>query len=92
MNDTSYRLLMVNVLFCMAKDTRALFEKVLARDTLAPEKVLDIWNLFLEFEYTCGDLNRIVDVETRKKNAFPPSRGGASTTGTQISNWTYIYH
>ncbi|CAH1403956.1 unnamed protein product [Nezara viridula] len=51
-----------------AKDnnTRVLFERVLTSGSLEPEKSVEIWNRFLEFECNIGDLASIVKVEKRR--------------------------
>ncbi|XP_043289608.1 protein suppressor of forked isoform X2 [Venturia canescens] len=47
-------------------NTRVLFERVLSSGSLEPEKSVDIWNRFLEFESNIGDLASIVKVEKRR--------------------------
>ncbi|KYN44814.1 Protein suppressor of forked [Trachymyrmex septentrionalis] len=48
-------------------NTRVLFERVLSSgSSLEPEKSVDIWNRFLEFESNIGDLASIVKVEKRR--------------------------
>nr|CAG4643764.1 EOG090X026K [Lepidurus arcticus] len=47
-------------------NTRVLFERILTSTTLAPEHSLQIWDKFLEFESSVGDLNSIVKVEKRR--------------------------
>ncbi|XP_069684937.1 protein suppressor of forked isoform X2 [Periplaneta americana] len=47
-------------------NTRVLFERVLSSGNLEPEKSVDIWNRFLEFESNIGDLASIVKVEKRR--------------------------
>lgn len=49
-------------------NTRVLFKKVLS--TIPKEKSLEIWNKFLEFEYSEGDPNAINEVEESKAAAF----------------------
>ncbi|KAJ8869656.1 hypothetical protein PR048_028649 [Dryococelus australis] len=47
-------------------NTRVLFERVLSSGNLEPEKSVEIWNRFLEFESNIGDLASIVKVEKRR--------------------------
>ncbi|XP_014288469.1 protein suppressor of forked isoform X4 [Halyomorpha halys] len=47
-------------------NTRVLFERVLTSGSLEPEKSVEIWNRFLEFECNIGDLASIVKVEKRR--------------------------
>ncbi|KAJ9595491.1 hypothetical protein L9F63_013313, partial [Diploptera punctata] len=47
-------------------NTRVLFERVLSSGSLEPEKSVEIWNRFLEFESNIGDLASIVKVEKRR--------------------------
>jgi len=46
-----------------------MFESVLA--SLPLEKTKMIWNLYLEFEYECGDAKTVANLENRKAEAFP---------------------
>ncbi|PSN52680.1 Cleavage stimulation factor subunit 3 [Blattella germanica] len=51
-------------------NTRVLFERVLSSGSLEPEKSVDIWNRFLEFESNIGDLASIVKVEKRRSSVL----------------------
>ncbi|KAJ8971490.1 hypothetical protein NQ314_000675 [Rhamnusium bicolor] len=51
-------------------NTRVLFERVLSSGSLEPEKSVDIWNRFLEFECNIGDLQSIVKVEKRRSEVL----------------------
>ncbi|CAH1114072.1 unnamed protein product [Psylliodes chrysocephalus] len=51
-------------------NTRVLFERVLSSGSLEPEKSVDIWNKFLEFECNIGDLQSIVKVEKRRSEVL----------------------
>lgn len=51
-------------------NTRVLFERVLSSGSLEPEKSVDIWNRFLEFESNIGDLQSIVKVEKRRSEVL----------------------
>ncbi|XP_026682630.1 protein suppressor of forked [Diaphorina citri] len=47
-------------------NTRVLFERILSSDCLSPDKSVEVWNRFLEFESNIGDLASIVKVEKRR--------------------------
>jgi cleavage stimulation factor subunit 3 len=47
-------------------NTRVLFERVLTSGSLPPEKSVDVWNKFLEFESNIGDLASIIKTEKRR--------------------------
>ncbi|PRD36893.1 UNVERIFIED_CONTAM: Cleavage stimulation factor subunit 3 [Trichonephila clavipes] len=47
-------------------NTRVLFERVLSSGSLPPERQIEIWNKFLEFESNVGDLASILKVEKRR--------------------------
>ncbi|XP_067946959.1 cleavage stimulation factor subunit 3-like isoform X2 [Watersipora subatra] len=47
-------------------NTRVLFERVLTSSQLAPEKSLEVWRRFVEFESQIGDLPSINKVEKRR--------------------------
>ncbi|XP_075530448.1 cleavage stimulation factor subunit su(f) isoform X1 [Dermacentor variabilis] len=51
-------------------NTRVLFERVLTSGSLPPEKSVEIWNRFLEFESNIGDLSSILKVEKRRAAAI----------------------
>ncbi|XP_063217787.1 protein suppressor of forked [Bacillus rossius redtenbacheri] len=51
-------------------NTRVLFERVLSSGNLEPEKSVEIWNRFLEFESNIGDLASIVKVEKRRSTVL----------------------
>ena len=61
-------------------NTRVLFETIL--NEMPKEKSVEIWNKFLQFEYSLYDLNSIEKVEERKEQAFPQGHDllGVSTT------------
>jgi cleavage stimulation factor subunit 3 len=48
---------------------RVLFEKILA--TMPKEKTGEIWNMYLKFEYVCGNLNTIQKIEQRRAQSMP---------------------
>ncbi|KAG8193841.1 hypothetical protein JTE90_029573 [Oedothorax gibbosus] len=47
-------------------NTRVLFERVLSSGSLPPDRQIEIWNKFLEFESNVGDLSSILKVEKRR--------------------------
>ncbi|KAH8286718.1 hypothetical protein KR018_003035, partial [Drosophila ironensis] len=51
-------------------NTRVLFERVLSSGGLSPQKSVEVWNRFLEFESNIGDLSSIVKVERRRSAIF----------------------
>ena len=53
----------------MTLDLRVLFEKILA--TMPKEKTGEIWNMYLKFEYVCGNLNTIHKIEQRRAQTMP---------------------
>uniref|UniRef100_A0A1B6J9Z5 Suppressor of forked domain-containing protein n=1 Tax=Homalodisca liturata TaxID=320908 RepID=A0A1B6J9Z5_9HEMI len=67
-NSPQYILCYVDYLSHLNEDnnTRVLFERVLSSGSLEPEKSVEIWNRFLEFESNIGDLSSIVKVEKRR--------------------------
>ncbi|CAB3367662.1 Hypothetical predicted protein [Cloeon dipterum] len=67
-DDPEYILNYIDYLSHLNEDnnTRVLFERVLTSSSLEPEKSVEIWNKFLEFESNVGDLTSIVKVEKRR--------------------------
>ena len=51
-------------------NTRVLFERILSSGSLSPENSLEIWNKFLEFESSIGDLSSVVKVEKRRNTVL----------------------
>jgi len=47
-------------------NTRVLFERILSSGSLSADNSLEIWNRFLEFESSIGDLSSVVKVEKRR--------------------------
>ena len=58
----------IGICSCITEDnnTRVLFERVLSSGQLPEEKSHEIWNRFLEFESSVGDLASILKVEKRR--------------------------
>ncbi|KAK7266964.1 hypothetical protein RIF29_19626 [Crotalaria pallida] len=59
------------------KNIRALFERALS--SLPPEKSVEVWKKFIQFEQTYGDLASMLKVEQRRKAAL----SGAGEDGTE---------
>ncbi|CAL9760037.1 unnamed protein product [Musa acuminata subsp. burmannicoides] len=59
------------------RNVRALFERALS--SLPPEKSVEIWIRFCQFEQTYGDLTSMLKVEQRKKEALTRSVEEGST-------------
>ncbi|PRP86401.1 hypothetical protein PROFUN_05320 [Planoprotostelium fungivorum] len=51
------------------RNIRVLFEKAVSG--LSREEALEIWNMYLTFEYSYGDLDSITKLEKRKAAAYP---------------------
>nr|CAG4641502.1 EOG090X026K [Eurycercus lamellatus] len=51
-------------------NTRVLFERILSSGSLTPENSLEIWNRFLEFESSIGDLSSVIKVEKRRNTVL----------------------
>ena len=51
-------------------NTRVLFERILSSGSLTSENSLEIWNRFLEFESSIGDLSSVVKVEKRRNTVL----------------------
>lgn len=51
-------------------NTRVLFERILTSCSLQPKDTIEIWNAFLQFESSIGDLSSINKVEKRRTAAL----------------------
>nr|CAG4640671.1 EOG090X026K [Eulimnadia texana] len=67
-NQSEYLLAYVDFLTHLNEDnnTRVLFERILTSGSLSAENSLEIWNKFLEFESSIGDLSSVLKVEKRR--------------------------
>ncbi|KAL9644909.1 hypothetical protein ABK040_005389 [Willaertia magna] len=65
---------------------RVLFERIL--NDLPKEKSIEIWNKFLQFEYSLGDINSIEKVEERRSQIFPESINDTFSTSPSTNNAT----
>lgn len=63
------------------RNVRALFERALS--SLPPEETVEVWNRFIKFEQTYGDLNSMLKVEQRRKEAL--SRSDEEETPSEAS-------
>lgn len=52
------------------KNTKALFEKILAMEVEPREKLPEIWNMFVDFERKSGCLSDIISSEERRNKIF----------------------
>nr|CAG4649981.1 EOG090X026K [Sida crystallina] len=71
-HQSTYLLSYVDFLTHLNEDnnTRVLFERILSSGSLAPENSLEIWNKFLEFESSIGDLSSVIKVEKRRNTVL----------------------
>eukprot|EP00293_Proteomonas_sulcata_P000262 CAMPEP_0184324028 /NCGR_PEP_ID=MMETSP1049-20130417/133262_1 /TAXON_ID=77928 /ORGANISM="Proteomonas sulcata, Strain CCMP704" /LENGTH=404 /DNA_ID=CAMNT_0026645681 /DNA_START=122 /DNA_END=1336 /DNA_ORIENTATION=- len=72
--EVSYILNYLDFLIALNDDnnTRVVFEKVLAEDNgLDSSQALQIWNRFVDFEYSRGNLSSISKVEKRRAALYP---------------------
>ncbi|KAI6188328.1 Suf domain-containing protein [Aphelenchoides besseyi] len=51
-------------------NTRVVFERILTADQLTPDKTIDIWDQYLEFESQVGDLASVLKVDDRRREAL----------------------
>ncbi|CDW56910.1 cleavage stimulation factor subunit 3 [Trichuris trichiura] len=52
------------------ENTRSLFERILTSDQIPPEKTVDVWNRYLEYESYVGDFKRLRDIKRRRSKVF----------------------
>ncbi|TVU34518.1 hypothetical protein EJB05_16353 [Eragrostis curvula] len=67
------------------RNVRALFERALS--LLPPEKSIEVWKRFVQFEQTYGDLSSMLKVEQRRKEAL--SRTSEDNTLSALENTLY---
>uniref|UniRef100_F1KXJ8 Cleavage stimulation factor subunit 3 n=1 Tax=Ascaris suum TaxID=6253 RepID=F1KXJ8_ASCSU len=60
-------------------NTRVVFERILTSGTMPPEKSLEIWDRYLEFESEVGDLSSILKVDQRRREALKEQYGDMQT-------------
>uniref|UniRef100_A0A915JBM5 Suppressor of forked domain-containing protein n=1 Tax=Romanomermis culicivorax TaxID=13658 RepID=A0A915JBM5_ROMCU len=51
-------------------NSRVLFERILTSGNMPSEKSLEVWDRYLEFESLVGDLNSILKVDKRRRQAL----------------------
>ncbi|VDN02352.1 unnamed protein product [Thelazia callipaeda] len=71
-NEPEYALAYVNFLSHLNEDnnTRVIFERILTSESMTPEKSIEIWDRYLEFESHVGDLSSILKVDQRRREAL----------------------
>ncbi|CAI8584417.1 unnamed protein product [Vicia faba] len=72
------------------QNIRALFERALS--SLPPEKSVEVWKRFVQFEQTYGDLSSMLKVEQRRKEAFGEDATTASESSLQdvVSRYSFM--
>ncbi|CAI5441860.1 unnamed protein product [Caenorhabditis angaria] len=75
-NEPEFGLAYVEFLAHLNEDnnTRVVFERILTSGNLAADKAVRIWDRYLDFESTVGDLASIVKVEKRRKKAYETAK------------------
>ncbi|KAI6196948.1 Suf domain-containing protein [Aphelenchoides besseyi] len=70
--DPDYTLTYTDFLTHLNEDnnTRVVFERILTADQLTPDKTIDIWDQYLEFESQVGDLASVLKVDDRRREAL----------------------
>uniref|UniRef100_A0A914E9A4 Suppressor of forked domain-containing protein n=1 Tax=Acrobeloides nanus TaxID=290746 RepID=A0A914E9A4_9BILA len=76
-SDPDYALAYTDFLSHLNEDnnTRVVFERILGSSQLPPEKSIDLWDRYLEFESQVGDLTSILKVDQRRREALKPYYG-----------------
>ncbi|KAL5726176.1 Cleavage stimulation factor subunit 77 [Ranunculus cassubicifolius] len=64
------------------RNVRALFERALS--SLPPEESVEVWNRFIKFEQTYGDLASMLKVEQRRKEALSRTDEEGSLSETSL--------
>ncbi|KAF7493188.1 Cleavage stimulation factor subunit 3 [Sarcoptes scabiei] len=70
---------------------RVLFERVLSGDALSPEKSLEIWNKFLEFESQIGDLASVIKVEKRRSLVIEKLQKNHSESSWLVDRYKFLH-
>ncbi|KHN81350.1 Cleavage stimulation factor subunit 3 [Toxocara canis] len=80
-DEPDYALAYVDFLSHLNEDnnTRVVFERILTSGTMPPEKSLEIWDRYLEFESEVGDLSSILKVDQRRREALKEQYGEMQT-------------
>ncbi|KFD59107.1 hypothetical protein M514_00270 [Trichuris suis] len=61
------------------ENTRSLFERILTSDQIPPEKIVDVWDRYLEYESYVGDFKRLRDIKRRRSKVFKERFGNLNT-------------
>ncbi|CAG9536291.1 unnamed protein product [Cercopithifilaria johnstoni] len=80
-DEPEYALAYVDFLSHLNEDnnTRVVLERILTSDCMAPEKSIEIWDRYLEFESHVGDLSSILKVDQRRREALKEQYGEMQT-------------
>lgn len=80
-DEPDYALAYVDFLSHLNEDnnTRVVLERILTSGTMAPERSLEIWDRYLEFESQVGDLASILKVDQRRRDALKDHYGEMQT-------------
>ncbi|MCP9263715.1 Cleavage stimulation factor subunit 3 [Dirofilaria immitis] len=65
--------------FSEDNNTRVVFERILTSESMTPEKSIEIWDRYLEFESHVGDLSSILKVDQRRREALKEQYGEMQT-------------
>ncbi|VDK73511.1 unnamed protein product [Litomosoides sigmodontis] len=60
-------------------NTRVVFERILTSESMTPEKSIEIWDRYMEFESHVGDLSSILKVDHRRREALKEQYGEMQT-------------
>lgn len=74
-------------------NTRVLFERILTAGSLSPQKSMEVWNKFLEFESNIGDLAGVIKVEKRRAQVLEDAgvwRGESRQTCQVIDRYRFM--
>ncbi|VBB26497.1 unnamed protein product [Acanthocheilonema viteae] len=80
-DEPEYALAYVDFLSHLNEDnnTRVVFERILTSESMTPEKSIEIWDRYLEFESHVGDLSSILKVDQRRREALKEQYGEMQT-------------
>uniref|UniRef100_A0A8L7T3U5 Suppressor of forked protein, putative n=2 Tax=Onchocercidae TaxID=6296 RepID=A0A8L7T3U5_BRUMA len=80
-DEPEYALAYVDFLSHLNEDnnTRVVFERILTSESMTPEKSIEIWDRYLEFESHVGDLSSILKVDQRRREALNEQYGEMQT-------------
>uniref|UniRef100_A0A1I7VCC6 Suf domain-containing protein n=1 Tax=Loa loa TaxID=7209 RepID=A0A1I7VCC6_LOALO len=80
-DEPEYALAYVDFLSHLNEDnnTRVVLERILTSESMTPEKSIEIWDRYLEFESHVGDLSSILKVDQRRREALKEQCGEMQT-------------